>query len=59
MFKNHVDSLFCFVVLELAAEEMRRWATLTEEVKKDLIMAEEKTVYSQVSCLNFQVTAVN
>jgi hypothetical protein len=36
-------------VLELAAEEIKRWPTLAEEVKKDLIMAEEKTVYSQVS----------
>ena len=40
-------------VLELAAEEIRRWPTLTEEVKKDLIMAEEKTVYSQVFVFSF------
>ena len=42
-------------VLELAAEEIRRWPTLTEEVKKDLIMAEEKTVYSQVFVFLFCV----
>lgn len=34
-------------VLELAAEEIKRWDTLPENVKKDLIMAEEKTVYTQ------------
>ena len=38
-------------VLELSAEEIKRWSTLTEIVKKDLIMAEEKTVYSQVRLL--------
>jgi hypothetical protein len=45
----HNLTIFDVSVLELAAEEIKRWPTLAEEVKKDLIMAEEKTVYSQVS----------
>ncbi|XP_040568639.1 myotubularin-related protein 13 [Lepeophtheirus salmonis] len=35
-------------VLELAAQEIRRWDLLDPAAQKELIMAEESTVYSQV-----------
>ena len=34
--------------MELAAEEMKRWAFLDDNLKKERITAEEQTVYSHV-----------
>ena len=35
-------------VLELSADEMKRWALLDDSLKQERISAEEKTVYSKV-----------
>ena len=35
-------------VLELSADEMKKWTTLDDSLKQERIIAEEKTVYSKV-----------
>ncbi|QQP48749.1 Uncharacterized protein FKW44_009166, partial [Caligus rogercresseyi] len=48
MRRSMVESPSDRSVLELAAQEIRRWDLLGEASQKELIMAEESTVYSQV-----------
>jgi len=55
--EDGIQIILGFTVVELAAEEIRRWDSLPENVKKDLIMAEEKTVYTQVNKKNTQLLA--
>ena len=48
MNENNNSSRTEKTVLELAAEEMRKWTLLEEMLKKERTTAEEQTVYSQV-----------